>query len=536
MVSHTPEWKALHQHFSTLSQRHLRELFSENPSRGKQFSLAVEELYLDYSKNRITEETMKLLFALARAQGVEQERDKMFSGGKINTTENRSVLHSALRNQAKERVIVDEVDVTQEIQTVLSRMASFSEQVRRGEWKGSTGKRIRSVINIGIGGSDLGPSMAHEALKFYSQRYLSFHFVSNVDSTHIVETLRLCDPEETLFIIASKTFTTEETMTNAQSAREWLLSSLSGEDAVRKHFVAVSTNTEKVAEFGIAKENMFEFWDFVGGRYSLTSAIGLSLMIALGSEQFNALLTGFHRMDEHFHTAPLEQNMPVILGLLGIWYNNFFGCETYAVLPYSQYLHRFPAYLQQLDMESNGKSVTKDGKRVDYQTGPVLWGEAGTNGQHAFYQLIHQGTKLVPTDFIGFRESLNPLGDHQEKLLANFLAQTEALAFGKTADEVGETELNKVLIPHKTFEGNRPSNTILVEKLTPKTLGMLIALYEHKIFVQGIIWGINSFDQWGVELGKVLAKKILHEVKDDKVSDTHDSSTRELLQKVLTTS
>lgn len=526
------EWKVLQNHFATIKDTHLRQLFDEDPKRGETFSLQTKHIYFDYSKNRITEETLKLLLQLATAVDLSTKIAEMFSGEKINTTENRAVLHTALRNRSNTPIFVDGKDVMIEINTVLEHMRSFSNKIRSGAWKGYTGKAIKNIVNLGIGGSDLGPVMVYEALKFYTDKNLTVRFVSNVDATHFAEQTRDLNPEETLFIIASKTFTTEETMTNAHTARQWLIDKLTDEQAVSNHFVAVSTNTEKVQEFGIDPANMFVFWDWVGGRYSICSAIGLAVMIAIGSDNFDEMLDGFHAMDQHFRTTPLEQNLPVILALIGIWYNNFFDAQTYALLPYDQYLHRFPAYFQQGDMESNGKSVTKDGQRVNYQTGPIVWGESGTNGQHAFYQLLHQGTKLVPCDFIGCKESLNSIGDHHIKLMANFLAQTEALAFGKTAEELQKEGVQENLIPHKTFEGNRPTNTILIDKLTPYTLGQIIALYEHKIFVQGVIWNINSFDQWGVELGKILAKKILGELKDGKVAVHHDSSTNRLLCKL----
>lgn len=532
MLTDLPEWQSLKDHYASNSALHLRDIFAQDAMRGRIFSLEVGDIYLDYSKNRVTSETMSLLFALARARKVEDARDNMFSGEKINTTEDRAVLHTALRSDKTKSILVEGKNVREEVERVLDAMRLFSDKVRSGEWKGYTGKRIKHVVNIGIGGSDLGPVMTYEALKFYSDRSISFHFVSNVDGTQLSETLRLCDPETTLFIIASKTFTTEETMTNAQSAKDWLITELKKAEAVKQHFIALSTNTQKVTEFGIDPENMFAFWDWVGGRYSLTSAIGLSVMIAIGKDNFDELLKGFNQMDQHFLTSPLEQNMPVIMGLLGIWYNNFFEFETHAILPYDQYLHRFPAYFQQGDMESNGKSVTKDGTSVTYQTGPIIWGEPGTNGQHAFYQLIHQGTKVVPADFIGFRESLNPLSGHHQKLLSNLLAQTQALAFGKTEEEVLQDGAAPKLARHKTFHGNRPTNTLLLPKLTPYTLGQLIALYEHKIFVQGIIWDVNSFDQWGVELGKVLAKDILPGIKGDQENDNLDSSTKTLLGKI----
>jgi len=523
-------WKKLTSHYQAIKQTELLELFSTDPKRVEKFSVTAGDLLLDYSKNRVTSDTMQLLMALAKEANLEKWREKMFLGEPINSTEKRAVLHTALRRS--EPLIVNGDDVVANVKQVLSHMEQFSSQIRNGAWTGFTGKRIRSVVNIGIGGSDLGPVMAYEALKSYSQRDLSFHFVSNIDGTHLSEVVRTCRPEETLFIIASKTFTTEETMTNARSARKWLLDELADEKAVKNHFVALSTNSEEVTAFGIAPENIFEFWDFVGGRYSLPSAIGLSLMIAIGHEQFYSLLKGYEVMDQHFQNAPLEENMPVILALLGIWYRNFFHFSTHAVLPYEQYLHRFPAYLQQLEMESNGKSVTKEGEEVDYDTAPVIWGEPGTNGQHAFYQLLHQGTQIVPSDFIMCRETQNPISDHREKLLANCIAQTEALAFGKSYKEVEKEGVEATLIPHKVFKGNRPSNTILLPKLTPFTLGQLIALYEHKVFVQGIIWNINSFDQMGVELGKVLAKKIVQEIKDPHIEPEHDSSTNFLIKEV----
>lgn len=530
LLTDRPEWRKLQEHYKKVKTVHLRELFQDS-NRAKEFSLEVGDIYLDYSKNRITKETMSLFLDLLKTLGVEKQIQAMFKGEKINTTENRAVLHVALRNVANTPILVDGKDVMPEVNAVLEHMSIFAKAIRSGKWKGYTGKKIKNIINLGIGGSDLGPVMAYEALKFYSDRSLTVRFVSNVDSTHFVEATKDLNPEETLFIIASKTFTTEETMTNAFSARGWLLRALTDEDAIAKHFVALSTNTEKVKEFGIREENMFAFWDWVGGRYSLTSAIGLSLMIAIGPENFQELLKGFHLMDMHFKTTPLEKNMPVILAILGLWYNDFFGAQTQAILPYEQYLSRFPAYFQQGDMESNGKSVTKNGESVSYQTGPVIWGEPGTNGQHAFYQLIHQGTKLIPCDFIAFAQTLNPLGDHHDKLLANVFAQTEALAFGKTKEELEKEGVAKELIPHKTFLGNHPTNTFLLPKLTPFTLGQLIALYEHKIFVQGVVWNIDSFDQWGVELGKVLAKKILGEIKENKKELSHDSSTNALIKK-----
>lgn len=527
------EWKKLVSHGKSMKKKHLRELFAEDPKRAKKFSMQVGDLFLDYSKNRIAGRTMIYLQALAESAGLSSAIAAMFSGEKINRTENRAVLHVALRNRSNTPILVDGKDVMPEVNAVLDRMRAFSNRVRSGEWTGFTGKRIRNVVNIGIGGSDLGPVMAYEALKPYSDRNLTVRFVSNVDATHFVESTRDLDPEETLFVIASKTFTTQETMTNAHTAKEWCLAKLKDPAAVAKHFVAVSTNGPKVSEFGIDTANMFGFWDWVGGRYSLTSAIGLPVMIAIGPENFDAMLDGFHAMDRHFAEAPLVKNMPVILGLLGVWYNNFFDAQTHAILPYDQYLHRFAAYFQQGDMESNGKYVTKEGGRVEWQTGPVIWGEPGTNGQHAFYQLIHQGTKLIPADFIGFARSHNPLGDHQVKLLSNLIAQTEALAFGKTPDECRAEGVAESLVPYKTFEGNRPTNTILAQKLTPHVLGQLIALYEHKIFVQGVIWDIFSFDQWGVELGKALANRILPELTAKEEPELkHDSSTNALITRL----
>lgn len=527
----SPAWQQLRQHADATASLHLRELFAQDPSRGERLRLKVGDIYADYAKQRVTDETLSLLFALARERGVENLRDAMFAGEKINTTEHRAVLHTALRRQDDTPVYVDGVDVMPEIRRVLAQMEAFANAVRSGEWRGYTGQPIRHVVNIGIGGSDLGPVMATEALRFYSDRDLSVYFVSNIDGTHLAETLRGLDPAETLFIIASKTFTTDETMTNAASARAWLLTALGDEAAVERHFVALSTNTEEVARFGINTANMFAFWDWVGGRYSLTSAIGLSVMLGIGPERFRELLAGFAAMDEHFRTAPLESNLPVILALIGIWNVNFLGAESEAILPYEQYLHRFPAYFQQGNMESNGKSVAKDGTPVDYQTGPIIWGEPGTNGQHAFYQLLHQGTSLIPCDFIVFAQSLNNLdghGTHHRKLIANVFAQSQALAFGKTADEVRADGIPEELVPHKTFPGNRPSTTLLLPRLTPYALGQLIALYEHKIFVQGAIWGINSFDQMGVELGKHLAATIYADLTDGDLSG-YDSSTASLL-------
>jgi glucose-6-phosphate isomerase len=522
------EWKALAAHLEEMKPVHLRDLFSD-PDRAAAFTLQAGDLRLDYSKNRIVAETLKLLTGLAESADLKQWIEAMFSGEKINATENRAVLHVALRSPEDAVIEVDGENVIPAVHAVLNRMADFSEKVRSGAWQGFTGKRIRNIVNIGIGGSDLGPVMAYEALRPYSQRDLNVYFVSNVDGTHIAETLRDLDAEETLFIVASKTFTTQETMTNAHTARAWCLETLRGEAAVAKHFVALSTNADAVSGFGIDTDNMFEFWNWVGGRYSLTSAIGLPLMIAIGPDHFRDMLAGYHSMDTHFRTAELEENMPVILALLGIWYNNFFGAESQAILPYDQYLSRFAAYFQQGDMESNGKYITRGGKKAEWQTGPIIWGEPGTNGQHAFYQLIHQGTKLIPCDFIGFCKSQNPVGDHHAKLMANFFAQTEALAFGKTREALEAEGVPAELIPHKTFEGNRPTNTIMAEKLNPSVLGQLIALYEHKIFVQGIVWDIYSFDQWGVELGKVLAKAILPELESDSEL-THDASTNALIE------
>jgi len=524
-----PEWEALSRHWKKIKPKHLRELFASDPYRADTFFLNACDLFLDYSKNRITGKTISLLVKLAESASLSDRIEAMFTGEKINRTEDRAVLHTALRAPRDAEVIVDGENIIPAVHEVLDRMAAFSDAVRSGEWKGHTGRPIRNIINIGIGGSDLGPVMACEALKPYAQRNLTVRFVSNVDGTHIAETLRDLNAEETLFIIASKTFTTQETMTNAATARGWLLDALRDEAAVAKHFVAVSTNADEVSEFGIDTANMFGFWDWVGGRYSLCSAIGLPVMISIGPENFRRMLAGFHAMDCHFRTAPFEENMPVLLALIGIWYNNFFDASTQAILPYDQYLSRFPAYFQQGDMESNGKSTTQDGTRVKWQTGPVVWGEPGTNGQHAFYQLIHQGTKLIPCDFIGFARSQNPLGDHHAKLMANFFAQTEALAFGKTAEELKAEGTPAELIPHKTFKGNRPTNTIMAEKLTPEVLGQLVALYEHKIFTQGMIWDIFSFDQWGVQLGKVLASAILPELKGD-TELKHDSSTNRLIE------
>jgi glucose-6-phosphate isomerase len=514
-------WKALETHYQAIKDRHLRDLFADDPGRGERLTLEGAAVFLDYSKNRITDETIALLVDLAEECRLRERIDAMFSGERINVTEDRAVLHTALRAPKGARIEVDRKDVVPEVHAVLDRMSEFSNRVRSGEWTGHTGKPIRNVINIGIGGSDLGPVMAYEALRHYSRRDMTFRFVSNVDGTDFVEATRDLDAEETLFVIASKTFTTLETMTNARSAREWVLAALGDEAAIAKHFVAVSTNSEEVSGFGIDTRNMFGFWDWVGGRYSMDSAIGLSTMLAIGPDNFRQMLAGFHAMDEHYRTTPLRENLPAIMGLLAVWHGDFFGAQTVAVLPYEQYLKRFPAYLQQLTMESNGKSVTLDRARVDYQTGAIYWGEPGTNGQHSFYQLIHQGTKLIPADFIGFAHTLNPLGDHHDLLMANVFAQTEALAFGREADE-----------PYRTFEGNRPTNTILVDRLTPETLGKLVALYEHSVFTQGTIWGINSFDQWGVELGKVLAKRIASELETlEEPELAHDSSTNALIRR-----
>ncbi|MDQ3876407.1 MAG: glucose-6-phosphate isomerase [Actinomycetota bacterium] len=525
-------WKRLEQHYAEIREVHLRELFAHDPERGERLTAEGAGLYLDYSKNRITDETIRLLAELAEACGLRERTQAMFSGQKLNLTEDRAVLHVALRAPKGETILVDGEDVVTEVHAVLDRMSAFADRVRSGAWRGATGRPIRNIVNIGIGGSDLGPVMAYEALRAYSRREMTFRFVSNVDGTDFAEATRDLDPEETLFIVSSKTFTTLETMTNAQTAREWALARLGDEKAVAKHFVAVSTNADEVARFGIDIENMFEFWDWVGGRYSLDSAIGLSTMIAIGPESFRAMLAGFREMDDHFRETPFERNLPALMGLLTVWYADFFGAETIAVLPYDQYLKRFPAYLQQLTMESNGKSVTLDGARVDYETGPIFWGEPGTNGQHSFYQLIHQGTRLVPCDFIGFCRTLNPLGKHHDLLMANVFAQTEALAFGKTRDEVEAEGTPDWLVPHRVFEGNRPTNTILAERLTPETLGKLVALYEHAVFTAGTVWGVNSFDQWGVELGKVLATRIGGELESESEPWLeHDSSTNALIRR-----
>jgi len=527
-----PAWSALQRHYEKVRDIHLRSLFAEDPSRGERLTVEAAGLYLDYSKHRVTDETLRLLLDLATEAGLRRRIDAMFAGDRINVTERRAVLHVALRAPRGQRITVDGEDVVPAVHAVLDRMADFSSRVRSGAWTGFTGKAIRNVINIGIGGSDLGPAMAYEALRPYGDRRLTLRFVSNVDGADFVEATRDLDPAETLFIISSKTFTTLETLTNAHAAREWSLRALGDERAVARHFVAVSTNATEVEKFGIDTANMFEFWDWVGGRYSVDSAIGLSLMIAIGAEHFRAMLAGMHEMDEHFRTAPFDRNLPVLLGLIGIWYVNFFGAETHAVLPYSHYLARLPSYLQQLDMESNGKSVDLDGHRVTVETGPVIWGTAGTNGQHAYYQLIHQGTRLIPCDFIGIARPPTPLGHHQDLLTANLFAQTEALAFGKTAAEVAAEGVPAFQVPHRTFEGNRPSSTILAAELTPATLGRLIALYEHKVFVQGTIWRINSFDQWGVELGKALAGRVAPELeRPDTPRLAHDSSTNALIRR-----
>jgi glucose-6-phosphate isomerase len=525
-------WKALKAHAEQVRGTQLRELFAQDAGRGQRLTVEAEGIFLDYSKNRVTDETLKLLFSLAEESGLKARTEAMFTGEKINITENRAVLHVALRAPKTEKIFVDGEDVVPGVHEVLEKMAGFAEKIRSGAWKGHTGKRIRNIVNIGIGGSDLGPVMAYEALKHYSQRDLTFRFVSNVDGTDFAEAVQDLDAEETLFLVASKTFTTQETMTNAHSARDWSLAKLKDDKAVAKHFVAISTNAKEVAKFGIDTANMFGFWDWVGGRYSMDSAIGLSTMIAIGPDGFREMLGGFHAMDVHFRTAPLEKNLPVLLGLLGLWYTEFFDAQTQAVLPYEQYLKRFPAYLQQLTMESNGKHVTLDGTTVNYQTGAIYWGEPGTNGQHSFYQLIHQGTRLIPCDFIGFEKTLNPLGRHHDMLMANVFAQAEALAFGKTAEQVKAEGTPDWLVPHRVFEGNRPSNVILAEVLTPAVLGKLIALYEHAVFTQGVIWNIDSFDQWGVELGKVLASKILGELESkDEPKLEHDSSTTNLIKR-----
>ena len=529
-----PSWKALEAHYRKIRDLHLRQIFSDDPARGTRLTADAAGLYLDYSKHRVTDETLRLLLRLAEERGLAERIEAMFSGKKINVTEDRAVLHVALRAPAGERIVVDGVDVVPHVHAVLDRMAVFADDIRGGRWKGHTGRPIRNVVNIGIGGSDLGPVMAYEAMRHYSRRDITFRFVSNIDGTDFVEATRDLDPQETLFIVCSKTFTTLETLTNAHTARAWCLDALGDEKAVRHHFVAVSTNTEGVTKFGIDPANMFEFWDWVGGRYSMDSAIGLSTMLAVGPEHFRAMLAGFYAMDQHFRTTPFDHNLPVIMGLLAVWYADFFDARTVAVLPYDQYLKRLPAYLQQLTMESNGKSVTLDGVRVDYETSPIIWGEPGTNGQHSFYQLIHQGTKLIPCDFIAFAQSLNPLDGHHDLLMANVFAQTEALAFGKTAQEVEAEGTPAQLVPHRVFEGNRPTTTILADRLTPATLGSLLALYEHSVFTQGVIWGIDSFDQWGVELGKALAQRIGGELHGNgPPDDAHDSSTVTLMRRYM---
>ena len=531
-LAERPAWRALIEHYQKTRTLHLRDLFAADAGRGERLSVEALGLYLDYSKNRVTDETMALLVRLATECGLRERITAMFSGAKINVTEERAVLHVALRMPEGAHLVVDGADVVPEVQAVLVRMAAFCDEVRSGAWRGHTGRAIRNVINVGIGGSDLGPVMAYEALRHYSRRDMTFRFVSNVDGTDFAEATRDLDPEETLFIICSKTFTTLETLTNAHSARAWALRKLGDARAIRRHFVAVSTNAEEVAKFGIDPQNMFGFWDWVGGRYSMDSAVGLSTMLAIGPENFRAMLAGFHAMDEHFRSAPFERNLPALMGLIAVWYNDFFGAQTAAVFPYDQYLKRFPAYLQQLTMESNGKHVTLEGAAVGVQTGPIYWGEPGTNGQHSFYQLIHQGTRLIPCDFIGFCQSLNPLGQHHDLLLANLFAQTEALAFGKTAAEVAAAGTPARLVPHRTFEGNHPTNTLLAERLTPHTLGLLVALYEHSVFTQGVIWNIDSFDQWGVELGKVLANRIVPELASaTDPKPAHDSSTNALIRR-----
>jgi glucose-6-phosphate isomerase len=527
-----PSWKALEQHYDEIAGVHLRELFAQDPGRGERLTAEAAGLYLDYSKNRVTDETMRLLIRLAEECSLEQRRDMMFRGERINVSENRPVLHVALRMPKGSSLVVDGVDVVSQVHEVLDRMSDFARRIRSGEWKGYTGKPIRNVVNVGIGGSDLGPVMAYEALRYYSRRDLTFRFVSNVDSTDFAEATRDLFADETLFIISSKTFGTLETLTNAHSARDWVIGQLGDEAAVAQHFVAVSTNADKVAAFGIDTANMFGFWDWVGGRYSMDSAIGLSTMIAIGPEHFGEMLAGFHEMDEHFRTAPLAANLPVLMGLLAVWYGDFFGAQTAGVMPYDQYLKRFPAYLQQLTMESNGKHVTIEGATVDYDTGAVYWGEPGTNGQHSFYQLIHQGTRLIPVDLIGFGKTLNPLGDHHDILSSNVFAQAQALAFGKTEEQVLAEGTSPEVAPHRVMQGNRPTNVLLAEKLTPHMLGTLVALYEHSVFTQGTVWGIDSFDQWGVELGKVLAVQIIPELTSDTEPElAHDSSTNALIRR-----
>ncbi len=532
LPSKRPAWAALQSHYQGVRNLQLHDLFAQDPARGKRLTAEGVGIYLDYSKNRVTDETLALLFALASASDLKGRIAAMFRGDKINITENRAVLHTALRAPKGATITVDGQNVVPEVHAVLDAMGAFAEKIRCGQWKGFTGQRIRNIVNIGIGGSDLGPVMANEALRHYAQRDLNFRFLSNVDGTDFAETVRDLDPAETLFIVCSKTFTTQETMTNAQSARQWSLAALKDNASVAKHFVAVSTNAEKVREFGIDTTNMFGFWDWVGGRYSMDSAVGLSTMIAIGAQHFREMLDGFHAMDEHFRSTPFEKNLPVIMGLIGLWYGSFFGAETVAVLPYDQYMKRFPAYLQQLTMESNGKRVTLGGMEMDYQTGAIYWGEPGTNGQHSFYQLIHQGTKLIPCDFVAFCQSLNPVGRHHDLLMANVFAQAEALAFGKSADQVRAEKVPEALVPHKTFPGNRPSNVLMLEKLTPFALGTLVALYEHIVFTQGVVWDIGSFDQWGVELGKALASRIVPELESKVEPELkHDSSTNTLIQR-----
>lgn len=530
-LTRRPEWQALEAHYQKIKDMHLRQLFADDPKRGERFAAEDAGIYLDYSKNLLTEETIRLLVKLAEECGLRGRIEAMFRGEKINVTEKRAALHVALRMPRDGSIFVEGNNVVPKVHEVLDRMADFADRIRTGQWKGHTGKRIRNIINIGIGGSDLGPVMAYEALRHYSQRDMTFRFVSNIDGTDFAEAVSDLNADETLFVVSSKTFTTLETMTNANSARQWTLRYLGDERSIARHFVAVSTNTEEVTKFGIDSANMFGFWDWVGGRYSMDSAIGLTTMIAVGPENFRSMLAGFHEMDEHFRTAPFDRNLPVLMGMLSVWYNNFFGAQTVAVLPYDQYLKRFPAYLQQLTMESNGKHVTLDGAHVDYETGPIFWGEPGTNGQHSFYQLIHQGTKLVPCDFIGFCQALNPIGNHHDVLIANLFAQTEALAFGKTEEEVRSEGTPDWLVSHRIFEGNRPSNTILGERLTPEMLGKLVALYEHSVFTQGTIWNIDSFDQWGVELGKVLANRIIPELERTGEQLMHDSSTNALISR-----
>ncbi|MGR9046957.1 MAG: glucose-6-phosphate isomerase [Gammaproteobacteria bacterium] len=534
-LTQRPTWQALQSHYQNIKDLHLRQLFADDPTRGERLVIETPDIYLDYSKNRITDETLRLLIDLANACGLRERIEAMFNGDIINVTEQRAALHTALRAPKGKRILLDGLDVVPDVHAVLDRMAAFSEQVRNGHWLGFTGKPILNVVNIGIGGSDLGPVMAYEALRHYSQRNLTLRFVSNVDGSDFVEATRDLDPEQTLFIICSKTFTTLETLTNARAARNWCLQTLGDPEAVRRHFVAVSTNADEVNKFGIDTDNMFGFWDWDGGRYSMDSAIGLSTMVAVGPDHFRAMLDGFHEMDQHFRHTPFERNMPVVMALLKLWYNNFFAGQSVAVFPYCQYLKRFPAYLQQLTMESNGKHVTLDGSNVEYQTAPIYWGEPGTNGQHSFFQLLHQGTRLIPGDFIGFQQALNPLGDQHDLLMANCFAQTEALAFGKTEAEVKADGIPDWLVPHRTFEGNRPSNTLLLERLTPRTLGLLVALYEHSVFTQGVIWNIDSFDQWGVELGKLLAKTTAQELQaKTEPRLAHDSSTNALIRRYRT--